>query len=1196
MKHTPEVIKQAAAEGKTSDSFIGDVLMADICGFTTKFQSMAEKGTRGAEQLSSEVSSTLSRVVSVCAEEGGYPVSFAGDAVTVVFPGAENNVSSAAQRLSSSESDKTLPIRAASGHGNIRWNIIPMDGWSFYSFQGSALSLAAARCAGEDSSANEDLAGLETGDSVVGSPSVSHCFRPPELFRGPVSNQFRHVTNIFISQENRRGNSCPVEFQQLVLDAASEWGGYVSGLETSGDSYRLLVVFGAPVSRENDNSRADNFLSLVFNGASGRVRAGASSGLVFSGSVTTPLLESYTVLGPSVNLAARLHDGAGWNRIYAGPSFNGTSTLQERRVRQMTFKGFADPVTVHQLHPWSRRKSVSASRSPLIERSGVLGRLEASLTVKGSSAILRGETGMGKTRLVEELKQIMAGTDFVHLKCRNIAESSSGDVFSRWFREWLGGGDQSAFREKLYGFIDRLEGLNDPAADHAADELLRAESVLAALLGFYRERSLYSGLDPQGRFSNTVSVIVAFIQGRMLLKRTVLVVDDLQNISSDSTDLLAAVLSHPAMDKPPVLLMAGSLQPDVIEILGLNPVEIELEPLSINGANGFLEWKLGSPPSAELLQWFHRRTEGIPFYMEQYAEMLESPNLVPGDENFPGNLHSLLVARLDNLEPGLRQAVLCASVLGREFSADVLKGVCGAGEYGELLDRGVALCLWIPGEAGVYSFNHNLFREAAYRLQSHCERAALHQSAADVMTGKWADIPERYGQMAYHLEMAEKPEDAAQWYMKAGEYALSRRMNDSCRSYLSKVLTLSSEPDRRIAAHRLIFELLVSSGELEQTAEAIENAMADKAISESGRFVIRLMKANLAVNKGNPEVASDLLADLEEKAPALRGEVLHLKGRILALQGKTEEARDYLLEVYRELCQGSAEDRRIAYRALGNASGAMLRLQNNLKEAEDALKKVLEYAEETGSFMMETICVGNLALVYRYMPGRMDDAGVMTRRHLELARLTGSYLAQLQALGNLGSYLERLSPTPEAYKLYREAIELAEKHGGSDSLSIAHANLAGALNRVRRTEESIHHFRKALEICQNEKLGLYRVDYAFELASVLLHSGDLAGAEDLVEKMQLWDRERRMELQVILLQGKLLAARGKTTQAEELLRSGLPLVDQNLDKFDLYHALTGVTDDRDVLEKCIEAAEQEQRDNPHWEVKLRLTELKAKRR
>ena len=1162
--------------------------MADICGFTARFQDMAEKGTRGAEELSADVSATLSAVVSVCAEEGGYPVSFAGDAVTIVFPGSAET---AVERLSSIAPEGALPIRAAAGRGNVRWNIIPMDGWSFYSFQGSALGLAATGCAGNEISVPVDS---EAGEPVSRVSVVSDVFLPPELFQDAVPNQFRHVTSVFISQENRRGNSCPVEFQQLVLDAAARLGGFVSGLETSGDTYRLLVVFGAPVTREDDHSRADNFLSLVFSGASGRVRAGASSGLVFCGSVTTPLLQSYTVLGPSVNLAARLHDSAGWNRIFAGPSFNGTSTLQERRVRQMTLKGFADPVTVYQLHPWSRRNTVVVSRTPLLERSGVLGKLAASLTKKDSSVLLRGETGMGKTRMVEELKQIMAGTDFIHLKCRNTAESSSGDVFSRWFREWLGGGDQSVFREKLYGFIDRLEGLNDPDADAAADELLRAESVLAALVGFYRERSLYSGLDPEGRFDNTVSVIVAFIQGRMALKSTVLVVDDLQNISPDSVHLLSGVLSHPGMDRPPVLFMAGSVPPDTMETIGVDPVEIQLKPLTANGANSFLEWKLGSPPSPDLLDWFHHRTEGIPFYMEQYADMLESPDLVPDNESFPGNLHSLLVARLDNLEPDLRRTVLCASVLGREFSVDVLKGICKTGRSSELLNRGVALCLWIPGEAGVYSFNHNLFREAAYRLQSHSERATLHLNAAEIMTEKWADTPERYGETAYHLEMAEKPEEASLWYMKAGEYALSRRMNNTCRGYLSRVLCLSTEADRRTAAHRLIYELLVSSGELDQAEKAIETALTDQLLTDSSSAVLQLMKANLAVNRGNPDVASDLLLGLEKKAPSLRGEILHLRGRVLILQGRTEKARDYLLGVYQELCQGSTEDRRIAHMALGNASGCILRLQDNLEEAEKALKTVLAYAEETDKLMMETICVGNLALGYKYMPRRMDDAGIMTRRHLKLARLTGSHLAELQAMGNLGSLLERQAPSDEAYKLYREAIVLAGKYGGSDSLSIAHANLGGALYRVRRMEESIHHFRKALEICHTEGLGLYRVDYAYELASVLIDSGDLTSAGELVEKIENWALERDMEVQILNLKGRILAAGGKAEEALDVFRKALPKCSGKQDKFDILYAMTKVTDDRDVLEQCIAACEQQQHDNPRCEMNLRLMELKGK--
>ena len=1186
---------EAAARGELSGSFAGGVLMADIRGFTSRFQDMAGRGTRGAEELSLMVNSTLSSVVSVCAGFGGFPVSFAGDAVTVVFPEGASRAEQARKALLSCSADDVLPIHSSLGDGRVAWNIIPMKGWSFYSVQGSAVSGATG---------GSPVSVSHGDDGSFAREKVSASFMDPGLFTGKLLSEFRHVTSLFVSQENRRGSRCPVEFQKLVLEAASQWGGFVSGLETNEDSYRMLAVFGAPVGREDDHARADRFLEQVFTGASGRVRAGASSGLVFCGTVSTPLLQSYTVLGPSVNLAARLHDAAGWNRVFAESSFNRTSTLQERRVRQIDLKGFSHTITVHQLHPWSRRETTAASVSPLIERAEILRTVTLQLSEPGGSVLLRGETGMGKTRMVEELRQMMVGTDFIHLKCRNPADFSSGDVFSRWFTAWLGGDDASLFREKLYGFVDRLEGLDDPLADASADELLRAESVLAALAGIHRERSLYTGLDPQGRFDNTVSVIAAFISGRMALGSTILVVDDLQNIDSDSVLLLSAVLAHPSLRKPSMLLLSGPDCDKMCASLGVSPFTMDLFPLSREGAGAFLEWKLGSVPSRELVAWFHCRTEGIPFYMEQYAEMLDSPDAVPSDESFPGNLHSLLVARLDTLEPGLRRLVLSASILGREFSRAVIPGVFHEGNLNEMLEAGIRSGVWLPGEAGMYSFNHNLLREAAYRLQSHSERTDLHLKAAGIMAELRADNPSGAAGTARHYELAGRPEEASSWYAKAGDYALSRRMKDSCVLYFEKVLELTSLASVRMNAYRQIYELHISSGELDLSLQVIERAQADPAVSHSAEYSIRLMRANYAINLGKPDEAGEILDGLDDVSPELEPELLHLRGRVLMLQGKTAEARDYLLGVYDKLKDGSEHCREVAHRALGNASGCMLRLEDNLPGVEEALKTVLAYSREIGSLMMETICVGNLALVYRYMGRRTEDSGKMIRRHLELARLTGSRLAELQALGNLASHLERLSPSAEVFSLYSQAIELAEKYAGSDSLSIAHANLADALCRVNRMDQSIYHFRKALDICYSQGLGLYLSQYTYELASVLIDAGDITAAGELLEKLVDLDaEENEYEQQILYIKARLHMARGDNQEAERLLRESLAVADRLInkldflrvkEKLDFLYLLAQVSDDPETLDEAVRCCELAIEKNPHWDLERKLAVLKGK--
>lgn len=1183
MIQAPVFIQEALARGEFSGSFPAAALKADITGFTARFMDMASGGSRGAEALSLTVSRTLSRAVEIASKRGGVPVSFAGDAVTMVFREDHEAAAAVALEIEKAhlENADVLPMRALAARGLVEWDCLSMNGWIFCGFQGSALGM-------KGDSPGDQHRRAQDGSTVMLPPVMSPRFLSPSLFSGEITSEFRHVRSVFISLENRRRRGCPRAFQQLVHDAAEETGGFVSGLEAGEEGYRLLAVFGAPVSREDDPRRTDTFLKRVFAGAQGRVRAGASSGIVFSGMVRTPLLEAYTVLGPSVNLAARLHDAAAWNSVAVDPHFGGSSEMEERGGKEAHLKGFPGSVRYTVLSPWRKRRGASVSRPPLLEREDVLEKISARLALPCSTVLVSGETGIGKTRVLQEASG-RSGRFFMSMRCRSLNESGT-DIFSSWLGEWTGAGDLPSFREKLYDLIDRVEDSRSPHADETADELLRAESVLAAMVGLTWEGSLYGGLEPGARFSNTVSVLAALVRAMMILGGSVIAVDDVQWMDPDSRRLLREVLQELGEERPSLLLLTSESGGGAD--WGTDS-QVTLEPISRNGVEKYLKWSLGEAPSRELVNWFYRRTEGNPFFMEQYAGMLESPAAPPDEDSFPGSLHSLLVARLDRLDIRLKRTVLAASILGREFSVGVLERLCSGDDLRESVESGIRKGIWQKPSAGVCSFTHNLLREAAYRLQPHSERTALHHSAALAMEELWNGMPEKSAVIARQHEMAGKGERASSFYMDAGKYSLSRRMNGSCRLQMDKVLELSAEPSRRLEARRVLYELSVSSGEMDQAQAEIDRCAEEQGLDKAGEAEILMMRVDLAVHRGQPETIQELLEETEKLNPALRHRIMHLRGRLLMLQGRTLEARDHMLSIYREFRNGTEEERLTAHKALGNAAGSTLRLMDDLEGAEEGFRTVLNYARETGNLLMETLCVGNLALTYKYMARRMDDALRMTREHLELARRTGSRLVEMQALGNLASILEREAPTEEAFELYREALKRAEKHGGNDSVAIAHANLAGAHSRKGDVEKAVAHYREAVGICRSEKMGLYLIDFLLELGCTLAEAGRIDEARDVLSEIDEAEPASDYAVAVGHIRGAVLWRTGKTEEAVEVLKGVLPLADSILERFDVLYELFRALGTRESAEKALEAGTVLQQDNPHWETGSKMKILRA---
>jgi len=1189
LSYAPLFVREKIRRGEVSGSFNGAVLLADIIGFTSRFDRMTGLGAEGAELISSEVSKTLSAVVEVCSAFGGFPVSFAGDAVTVVFQGGLEAANSAHREVRLISSTDFLPLRSSVGEGRIVWNAVPMEGWTFYSFQGSAVKQALV--SGHGSSDNQVAVGESS--TVISDSLPSEKFVSGKLFAGDIKNEFRQVINIFLSLENRGGSNCPTEFQHLVLDLAEDIGGFVSGLEAGKDGYHILVVFGAPVSNEDDSRRADYFLQQVFALSNGRVKAGIAMGLVFSGLLKTPLLESYTVLGPSVNLAARLHGVAGWNSVYSGPVFNRVSHLELRRTQEITLKGIFLPVQAMLLSPWQKREESTDPVPPLIERDHLLDKIEARLREHGVQLLITGVSGIGKTRFAEELCARMERACILSVRSEGMSGEGSG-IHSRWLGEWMGfdtaEGGLASFREKLYGFIDLLEELGSSAARECADELLRAESVLAAMAGLQWEKSLYQGLDPGGRFQNTVSVTSAFIKGHCLLHRTVMIFDDIQWLDRDSVTLLAAVFKELKLSRPAVLLLARPGLNQTINDLGLAPEETGLPALTLKGCRSFLQWSLRREPSEKLLDWFHTRTEGIPFFMEQYAMMLTSASAPPDVESFPGSIHALLVARLDRLDPALKMSVLTASVLGRVFDPGVLRGLMKETSLDSVLISGEAERVWEHTADGLFSFVHVLFQEAAYNLQLHSERKKLHMKAAEVMESMWSSLPEKTGSIAWHLEKSDRREAAALRYFMAGKYSYSRRLITSCLEQMRKVLELSKDVSTRLDAHEMIYELHVSTGNLDLAGKAIELAAGENLVPED-RARVQLMRANLVTNIGKVHDAENLLEGIEAANPLLRAEVLNLRGRILMLQARTEEAMSLLLDVHEEFKNGTDEQRLLAVKALGNASGCMLRLDMR-KQAEKPLKQVLSYAVRTGNLVMETLSVGNLALVYKYLPGRQKDAVSMTRRHLELAKRTGSRLLELQAIGNLGSLLEREASSPEVFELLESAVDLSRKYGGLEALSISLANLGRAFQQVGKLEKALELMKASLAVCEEQGLDLHRIDYSFEAAHILLDLGRFDEAEDLFLETSTRPGIESYGYSIAWYRGKLLRLQGKREESQKILTEGLNTCTFPELKFNLLEQLYLLTGEKKTLMKCLSYGEEAQRSTPLWYFEAALNRLR----
>lgn len=336
----------------------------------------------------------------------------------------------------------------------------------------------------------------------------------------------------------------------------------------------------------------------------------------------------------------------------------------------------------------------------MVGRAAELDRLVALVGARPvpSVALVAGEAGIGKTRLVQELLAAMAPG------CVVLA----------------GQADPGSVGRPMELFLDALRGTpTGAAAEH--DELLDAVR------------------DDERPAEERVRAAVDLVR-RLTAERGGLVVfEDLHWADAESLSVLER-LAEPDLGR---LLVVGTYRPDGLSrrhpAADLLPrldrrhsvTHIHLDRLGPREVSSFLAAVYGGEPSFKVVDALHTRTGGHPFFLEELvASAGDTPDGIDGMP-LPWTVAELVGSQLDDLEPEVREMVTTAAVIGRRVPFDVLAAVTRASE-GDLIRRlraAVDAGLLVEGEPDVFGFHHEIAREAIESGLLGRERRRLHEAA-----------------------------------------------------------------------------------------------------------------------------------------------------------------------------------------------------------------------------------------------------------------------------------------------------------------------------------------------------------------------------------------------------------------------------------------------------------------------------------
>jgi class 3 adenylate cyclase/tetratricopeptide (TPR) repeat protein len=577
----------------------------------------------------------------------------------------------------------------------------------------------------------------------------------------------------------------------------------------------IMAVFGAPEVHEDDAERAlctalemaralDRFneTERTHLPAPLSLGCGINTGLVFAGEVGALGQEAYSVMGDAVNLANRLAYLAEPGQILVGEHtyLQAASSFDFHPLPAIRVRGKLEPVPV-KLLLGERDRSARGLRmagliSPLVGRTEEMDLLRSRIhrlrDGQGGTILLMGEAGLGKSRMVAELRSLEQ--DLRWLEGRSSPYGTHEPL--------------SPFRDLLLRWTGVEERTGDDARERVSEALERALPEQAdAVYPFFlhvldiqpdpQTAEMLAALSAEGVYTRTLAAMRSFFSGLAHSQPTVVVMEDLHWADRSSVELLRRLLPL-STEAPLLFLLVARETPFGVPGLDLQlavpedeaHTELELVPLSQEETSVLISNLLGDSQVPPALQdHIRRKAEGNPLFVEEIIRaLMQEGALVQEDGQWkltraiqkieiPNTLRGLLTSRIDKLGAEVKDTLSQAAVIGRVFAKRLLASV--ARDEG-FLDEHLRILLennfiryytLQDEEERAYIFDHGLTQEAAYEAIVTVRRIAIHRRVLEAMEQADSGYQDQYGALAHHATVGEVWDKAAHYLHAAGDRA-----------------------------------------------------------------------------------------------------------------------------------------------------------------------------------------------------------------------------------------------------------------------------------------------------------------------------------------------------------------------------------------------------------------------------------------
>lgn len=687
--------------------------------------------------------------------------------------------------------------------------------------------------------------------------------------------------------------------------------------------------------------------------------------------------------------------------------------------------------------------------------------LDAAKKKEGSAWLISGESGVGKSRLLDELRvqALVQGVSVL----RGQASAQQGLPYQLW-------------REPLRYLMLTTE-INDLDAGILKDILYDIEKLIGRTVP---DPIQLEGEDYQKRLIGTIINVFRQQDDPILL-----ILEDLQ-WTAESREVLKTLVT--AIKDLPILIVGSyrlEEEPSLHETLPTMEL-MKLERLPPESVQQLSKSMLGtSGQNEELLSLLQRETEGNVFFLvevmrelaEQAGRLGEISTRSLPKKVLAGGVRNVIRLRLARVPEEQQPLLTMAALLGREFDMDVLERLKGDIDLDEWLTSCANFAV-LEIQDGSWRFAHDKLREVAVGDIPEDKKPQLHRQVAEAIEAVYPDVPDQASELAHHWREAGDVNKEYKYAKQAGETALKISSFAEAINHFQRVMEVLPQVEGVEKAEKtsvqvdLLSKIGVSMEHTGRYAEAtkyIEQSLEISRTEKDTHGIARALNllgdtnwrtADYDKAKSLCEESLELARSIDDKEQISRA--LNRLGIVALDQGDYDLAENRLsesLSVAREI-----KDHEGITGATNNL-GIVSVSQGDYEDATKYYEESLKLSQESGELWRVASTLLNLGTVAGEQ-GDLDNAVRYFEESLSVARTIGNQLDVSIALGNLGFAAQLNENYTEAYFYYEESLEISRTIGNQQASADTLVSLGQLAKSQQDNEYALEMFCDALELAR----------------------------------------------------------------------------------------------------------------------------------